>query len=77
MGTGYRHRLGGRILWRDILCQLLGMAGAAEAAVECIREGLAEPSGIMPFMEPYLPFYDSIREEPAFVELVEELSNST
>ena len=67
----------GRILWRDTLCQLLGMAGAAEAAVECIREGLAEPSGIMPFMEPYLPYYDPVRDDLAFVELVEELTGST
>ena len=67
----------GRILWRDTLCQLLGMAGAAEAAVKCIREGLAEPSGIMPFFEPYLPYYDSVRDDPAFVELVEELTRST
>jgi tetratricopeptide (TPR) repeat protein len=66
----------GRILWRDAVCQLLGMAGAAEAAVECIREGLAEPSGIMPFFEPYVALYDPIRDEPVFVELVEELTGS-
>jgi hypothetical protein len=27
----------------------------------------------MPFLEPKLPFYDPIRDEPLFVELVEEL----
>jgi TolB-like protein len=64
----------GRILYRDIVCQLLGLAGAAEAAVECIREGLAEPSGIMPFFEPYVPLYDPVRDEPVFIELVEELA---
>ena len=67
----------GRILYRDIVCQILGMAGAAEAAVECIREGLQEPSAIMPFLEPYVPLYDPVRDEPVFVELVEELQNST
>jgi tetratricopeptide (TPR) repeat protein len=67
----------GRVLWRDTICQVLGMAGAAEAAVECIREGLEEPSAVMPFFEPHLPFYDSVRDEPVFVELVEDLTDST
>ena len=64
-----------RVLGRDKICQPLGMAGAAEAAVKCIRDGLEEPSQIMPFLEPNLPFYDPIRNEPLFVELVEELAN--
>jgi TolB-like protein len=67
----------GRILYRDIVCQLLGLAGAAEAAVECIREGLQEPSAIMPFFEPYVPLYDPVRDAPVFVELLEELTGST
>ena len=54
-------------------CQILGMAGATAAAVECIRTGLVEPSAVMPFMEPYLPYYDSMRDEPAFVELLADL----
>ena len=62
-----------RVLMRDLACQILGLAGAAEAAVQCIRDGLEEPSMIMPFLEPGLPFYDSIREEPVFIKLVEEL----
>jgi TolB-like protein len=64
-----------RVLGRDKICQPLGMAGATEAAVKCIRDGLEEPSQIMPFLEPNLPFYDPIRNEPLFVELVEELAN--
>ena len=67
----------GRILWRHVVCQVLGMAGAADAAVECIREGLEEPSEIAPFMDPYLPTYDAVRDDPAFVELVEELTSSS
>lgn len=67
----------GRIMYRDIVCQLLGIAGAAEAAVECIREGLAEPSHIMPFFEPYVSVYDPVRDDPVFIELVEELTDST
>lgn len=66
-----------RTMWRDVVCQILGMAGAAQAAVECIREGLEEPSGIMPFLEPYMPAYDAVRDEPVFAELMEELSNNT
>jgi hypothetical protein len=30
----------------------------------------------MPFIEPYLPFYDPVREAPVFVEWVEELERS-
>ncbi len=66
--------LGGRANLWDWACQFLGVAGAAEAAVECIRKGLEIPSAIMPFLEPNLPFYDPVRNEPVFVELVEELA---
>jgi TolB-like protein len=65
-----------RLVMRDLACQILGFAGSAEAAVKCIRDGLEEPSMVMPFLEPRLPFYDPIREEPVFIELVEELENS-
>ncbi|MEJ2299216.1 MAG: hypothetical protein P8X94_12100, partial [Woeseiaceae bacterium] len=47
-GTDWANRVGNR----DFVCQLLAIAGAAEAAVQCIREGLAEPSRVMPFLEP-------------------------
>lgn len=67
--------LAGRVVNWDKACQNLGIAGAAEAAVKCIREGLEQPSTIMPFIEPHLPFYDPIRNEPVFIELVEELAN--
>ena len=62
-----------RMEFRHDLCQILGLAGATEAAVRCIRDGLQEPSKIMPFLHPYLPHYDAIRDEPAFVELVAAL----
>jgi len=55
-------------------CQVLGMAGAAQAAVDCLREALSKPSNVYPFLEPFLPYYDSIRDEPAFVELLAEIS---
>jgi len=62
-----------RVHNRDFTCQILGIASAAEEAVQCIREGLEEPSRVMPFLEPKLAFYDPIRDEPVFIELVEEL----
>jgi TolB-like protein/tetratricopeptide (TPR) repeat protein len=57
-------------------CRVLGIAGANEAAIGCIRDGLAQPSYVMPFVEPILPYYDSIRDEPAFVELLSELDEA-
>ena len=54
-------------------CQVLGTAGAAAAAVDCLRKAFAEPSSAHPFLEPYLPYYDSIRDDPAFTELLAEL----
>jgi TolB-like protein/Tfp pilus assembly protein PilF len=62
---------------RHLTCQLLGMAGATAAAVECIQSSLAEPSFTMPFMEPFLPYYDSIRDEPEFVDLLAGLADVT
>ena len=64
-----------RVYRRHLACQILGMAGATAAAVECLRVGLVDPSYVMPFMEPYLPFYDTIRDEPEFVELLAELGD--
>ena len=54
-------------------CQVLSMAGAASAAVDCLRRGFAEPSNVHPFLEPYLPYYDPIRDDPAFRSLLAEL----
>jgi len=53
-------------------CRILGMAGATTAAVDCLREAYSKPSAAFPFLEPYLPYYDPIRDEPAFVELLAE-----
>ena len=59
----------------DFACQLLGLSGAAEEATACIREALRAPSFAMPFLEPYLPYYDGIRDAPVFIELLRELEN--
>jgi len=40
------------------------------ADVDCLREAYPKPSTAFPFLEPYLPYYDPIRDEPAFVELL-------
>ena len=62
--------------YRQYSCQALGIAGATAAAVECIRTGLVEPSMVMPFMEPFLPYYDSMREDPLFVDLLADLDDA-
>lgn len=53
-------------------CEVLGMAGATTAAVDCLREAYSKPSNVHSFFEPFLPYYDSIRDEPAFVQLLAE-----
>jgi len=52
------------------------MIGATQTAVECMREGLEEPSNVMPFFEPYLPFYDAVRDEPAFIEMLADIDGT-
>ncbi|MDO8861637.1 winged helix-turn-helix domain-containing protein [Haliea sp. E1-2-M8] len=54
---------------RNYACRTLAMAEAAvTATLECLRSALEEPSRVMPFIEPYLPYYDSIREDTRFIE---------
>jgi len=53
-------------------CQVLSMASATTAAVGCLREAFSKPSSAYPFLEPLLPYYDPIRDEPAFAELLAE-----
>ena len=58
---------------RHYACRALGLAAAVTSAVDCIRTGLAEPSQVMSFIEPLLPYYDSIRDDPQFAALLEEI----
>ncbi|MFK8015086.1 MAG: hypothetical protein AB8G17_06565 [Gammaproteobacteria bacterium] len=53
-------------------CRILGMIGAATEVVTCLRNGLDEPSYVAPFLETRLPFYDGIRDELEFVNLVDD-----
>ena len=59
--------------YRQLGCWIFGIAKATEAAVKCIRDALVEPSTALPFLEPLLPYYDSIRGEPEFTELLTDL----
>lgn len=59
-----------RWVHRHLACRLLGMIEATSPAVECLRGAFADPSLAMPFIEPHLPYYDNIRDEPAFAALL-------
>lgn len=66
----------GRLDWpervgrRHEACRVLGMTADSSATVTCLRDGLLEPSLVAPFYEPYLPFYDRVRESPEFVQML-------
>jgi len=61
---------------RHHACRALGLAAAASAAVECLRSGLAEPSLVMPFIEPFLPYYDPVRDDPGFIQFLAEIEGA-
>jgi tetratricopeptide (TPR) repeat protein len=62
-----------RIGNRHIACRVLAMIEATSATVTCLRDGLTEPSGVVPFYEPYLPFYDRVRDSPEFIRMLAEI----
>ena len=55
-----------------LACRVLGMAGLSSETVECLREALKQPSFALHFIEPEMPFYDSVRDDPEFVQLRDE-----
>ena len=57
-------------------CRTFAIANAVESAVDCLRRVLTEPSSAVGFLEPRMPEYDSIRDEPAFIELLGEIEDS-
>lgn len=72
----YRHRpidWANQATWGHNACRILGMVTATSAAVNCIKKGLQQASFVMAFWEPYLPFYDSIRDESEFVGMLTEI----
>jgi TolB-like protein/DNA-binding winged helix-turn-helix (wHTH) protein len=60
---------------REYACRALGLAGVLAATLDCLRSALVEPSKIMPFLEPHLPYYDTIRDKPDFRTFVAELES--
>jgi TolB-like protein/DNA-binding winged helix-turn-helix (wHTH) protein len=64
------------VIQRHYACRALGMAAAVDAAVECLRSALSEPSQAMPFIEPFLPYYDAMRDDARFVALLAEIERS-
>ena len=58
---------------RSESCRIYGLVGAAEEAVDCLREAFREPSFAFPFVERYLPSYDAIRDAPEFLELLADI----
>lgn len=58
---------------RHYACRALGMAAAVAAAIECLQSAFAQPSQAMPFLEPFLPYYDSMRDDPRFVAFLGEI----
>lgn len=62
-----------RLNLRHQACRALGMAAAASAAVECLRSAFEEPSWAHPFIEPFLPYYDAIRNDSRYIALLAEL----
>jgi tetratricopeptide (TPR) repeat protein len=58
---------------RSQACSIFGIVGASKEAVECLRNAFEEPSFALPFIDPFYPHYDSIRDQPEFVELLAEI----
>lgn len=74
----YRHRpidWANYSQWNHHACRILGMVAATDAAVQCIKKGLKQATLIMAFWEPYLPFYDPIRDQPQFIAMLTEIDN--
>ncbi len=62
-----------RISDREMMCGMYAMLELAQETVDCLRTGLEEPSQVDPFMSPWRPFFDSVRETPEFQAFLAEL----
>jgi hypothetical protein len=65
-----------RFARRHHACRALGMAAAVSATLDCLQSAFAEPSAAVSFIEPFLPYYDKLRDDPRFIEFVTELTRS-
>lgn len=64
-----------RIRYGVQICWIQAMLSQTGPAVDCLRTEFRGPSFTMPFLEPNLPFYDSIRDTPEFRALVAEYAD--
>jgi hypothetical protein len=62
---------------RSQACSIFGIVGASKEAVECLRNAFEEPGFALPFIDPFYPHYDSIRDQPEFVELLAEIDGAS
>ncbi len=62
-----------RMQFREAVCGTWGMMARHVEAVACLRRGFEEPSQMVPWMTPFQPEYDAIRETPEFQALLSEL----
>ena len=62
-----------RISFREMVCGIYGMMAMPAEAVACLRMGFKEPSLAVPWMTPYSPEYDAVRESPEFRALIAEI----
>jgi tetratricopeptide (TPR) repeat protein len=62
-----------RMQFREMVCGLYGIMERRSEAVDCLRRGFEEPSQMIPWVTPYQPEYDPIRETPEFKALLTEL----
>jgi hypothetical protein len=54
-------------------CMVQGMAGLAPGAAQCLRAATIEPNYFFSFYDPWLPFFDPVRESPEFQAVFGEL----
>jgi TolB-like protein len=66
LDADYAELMGGRIR----SCRIYGLASLAEPTARCLSEAFVEPSTALPFVESGLPYYDTVRNSPEFVALV-------
>ncbi|GAB5414271.1 MAG: hypothetical protein Cons2KO_18740 [Congregibacter sp.] len=62
-----------KLMGQSLRCSALAKLKDAAKTVDCLRRGFAQPSDMHPFYEPLLPYYDPVRDTPAFQQLLAEL----
>jgi TolB-like protein len=57
----------------DLKCVMLAMISETNSTVECLRSQFQQPSYTLPFLHPHLPFFDAMRNEPVFMEMMKDI----